>query len=105
MDKLRIAVVSTDGIHVDEHFGRAGRFLIFDIDKTMTPIENRPIEQLSENNPDHPFDADKFSRITAQLKDCSKVYVTQIGDVPAAKLKGLGIKAEIYKGAISDIKK
>ena len=104
MEKYRIAVVSTDGIHVDEHFGRAERFLIFDNDAAMTHIGNRPIEQLSVGNPDHLFDLDKFNRIAAQLKDCSKVYVTRIGDLPAAKLKDLGIEPQIYKGVISQIK-
>lgn len=31
MTKKRIAAASTDGIHVDAHFGKAERFLIDDV--------------------------------------------------------------------------
>ena len=104
MSKIRIAAASTDGLHVNEHFGKATRFLIYDVDDQMFWIEDRPTESLSEEDPDHPFDADKFLRIAAVLKDCSKVYVSRIGDTPAAKLKELGIEPVVYQGAIGDIK-
>jgi predicted Fe-Mo cluster-binding NifX family protein len=103
MEKTRIAVVSTDGIHVDEHFGRATRFLIYDPEENMTLVANRVIEPLSVNDPQHSFDAERFNRIAERLKDCRRVYMTRIGEVPAAKLKALGIEPEIYKGAIAHI--
>lgn len=103
MGKSRIAVVSTDGVTVDDHFGRADHFLIYDLDNQMALVEKRSTETLSVGNPDHLFDADKFARISALLKDCSKVYVTKIGDIPAAKCKQMGVEPVIYAGAIADI--
>lgn len=103
MEKTRIAVVSTDGIHVDEHFGRAAQFLIYDLGEELTLVDQRVIEPLSVNDPHHRFDTDKFNRIAETLNDCCRVYVTQIGDTPAEKLRTLGIQPEIYKGAISRI--
>ncbi len=103
MPNIRIAAASTDGLHVDEHFGKATRFLIYDLDDQMVWIDDRSTESLSEDDPGHPFDADKFSRIASLLKDCSKVYVSRIGDTPAAKLKELGIEPVVYRGAIGDI--
>jgi predicted Fe-Mo cluster-binding NifX family protein len=100
----RIAVVSTDGLNVDEHFGKADRFLIYDLKDPIELNEVRPTETLSVGDPDHGFDPDKFGRITALLKDCSKVYVTRIGEVPAQKLRDMGIEPVIYQGAIADIK-
>ena len=105
MKSKRIAVVSTDGLNVDDHFGKANRFLIYDMEGQITPVEERAVETLSVGDPDHVFDPEKFSRIAVQLKDCCKVYVTRIGEVPAAKLKALGIEPVVYKGAISDIGK
>ena len=105
MKLTRIAVVSTDGINVDDHFGKASRFLIYDLDDQMRWIEERPTEALSVEDPDHPFDPEKFFRIATLLKDCCKVYVTRIGEVPAAKLKELGVEPVIYNGAIVDIGK
>lgn len=104
MAKTRIAAVSTDGLHVNEHFGKAKRFLIYDVEDQISWVEDRPTESLSVGDPDHPFDVDKFDRIASALKDCSKVYVSQIGETPAAKLKALGIEAVVFDGAIGDIK-
>lgn len=103
MDKKRVAVVSTDGIHVDEHFGKAQRFLIYDINDPATLVEERPTETLSVGDPNHPFDADRFNRIAALLKDCAKVYSTQIGERPAKELTALGIEPVVYSGTIADI--
>lgn len=103
MQTERIAVVSTDGLTVDDHFGKARRFLIYDLKEDLTLVEERPTETLSVGDPDHGFDADRFGRITALLKDCSKVYVTRIGDAPSAKLQELGIEPVVYHGAITDI--
>jgi predicted Fe-Mo cluster-binding NifX family protein len=104
MPKTRIAAVSTDGQYVNEHFGKATRFLIYDVDDQVVWVENRPTESLSEDDPGHRFDADKFSRIASLLEDCSKVYISRIGQTPAAKLKELGIEPVVYQGAIGDIK-
>ena len=103
MAGLRIAVVSTDGTNVNDHFGMAKRFLVYDCNDETTLVEERPTESLSVGDPDHPFDAEKFGRIAALLKDCSKIYVTQIGEVPASKLKELGIEPVIHEGPIANI--
>ena len=105
MKSTRIAVVSTDGLNVDDHFGKANRFLIYDLNHQIALVEERAAETLSAGDPDHPFDPEKFGRISALLKDCCKVYVTQIGAVPAAKLKALGIEPVVYSGTIADIGK
>ena len=103
MGKTRIAVVSSDGVTVDEHFGKADHFLIYDLDDQMALVEKRKTETLSVGDPDHRFDTDKFDRISAILGDCSKIYMTKIGDVPAAKLNALGIEPVVYAGNIADI--
>lgn len=105
MKSNRIAAVSTDGRNVDDHFGKAERFLIYDLKDGLTFVEERSAERLSVDDPDHAFDTDKFSRIASLLKDCSKVYATQIGKVPQDKLKALGIEAMVYLGPIADILK
>jgi len=69
------------------------------------PVEERATETLSVGDPDHLFDPDKFGRIAALIKDCCKIYVTQVGEVPAEKLKALGIEPVVYSGAIADIGK
>lgn len=40
---LKVAVASTDGIHINEHFGRASEFMIYEVDEEgkYSLIENR----------------------------------------------------------------
>lgn len=103
MTSTRIAAVSTDGLNVDDHFGKAQRFLIYDLDDRLTFVEERSTEPLSVDDPGHAFDPDKFNRILSVLKDCSKVYITQIGEIPAAKLKESGVEPVVYSGPIANI--
>ena len=103
MGSKRIAVVSTDSVNVNDHFGMAEAFLIYDVQDELQFVEKRTSEKLSVGDPNHPFDADKFGRVYDKIKDCSNVYVTKIGEGPAKKLKELGIEPVIYKGAISEI--
>jgi nitrogen fixation protein NifX len=103
MEKTKVAVVSTDGIHVDEHFGKAERFLIYNMDNLTTLVEERTTEPLSVGDPNHPFDADKFNRIASLLKDCAKVYSTKIGGKPAEELTHLGVEPVVYSGTIAAI--
>ncbi|MBU1054834.1 MAG: hypothetical protein KKC46_13555 [Proteobacteria bacterium] len=103
MDKTRIAVVSTNAICVDEHFGKAKRFLIYDLKDNMEFIEERNTETLSVNDPKHEFDPDKFNLISSVIADCNKIYMTRIGEVPAAKLRKQGIEPVIFDGEIKEI--
>jgi predicted Fe-Mo cluster-binding NifX family protein len=103
MESKRIAVVSKDSINVDDHFGMAEAFLIYDVSDELKFIEKRTSEKLSVGDPNHPFDADKFNRVYEAIKDCSSVYMTKIGEGPAKKLRDLGIEPVVYKGSISGI--
>lgn len=104
MATSRIALVSTDEKTVNDHFGRADFFLIYDLDEELTFVEKRVTERYSVDDPNHSFDPERFGRVTALLRDCSKIYVTQIGEDPASKLKEIGIEPVIYTGPIADIR-
>lgn len=103
MAQMRIAAATTDGINVDEHFGKADKFSIYDVDDRISWVEDRPTETLSVGDPDHSFDAEKFKRIASLLKDCTKVYVAKIGEMPAAKLKEMGIQPVVFQGSIAKL--
>ncbi len=103
METKRIAVVSKDNVNVDDHFGMAEAFLIYDISNELEFVEKRTSEKLSVGDPNHPFDADKFNRVYSTIKDCKKVFVTKIGEGPAKKLKELGIEPVVYAGTIKGI--
>jgi len=101
----RIAVVSSDGVQVDGHFGKADHFLIFDVNESgLTPVANRSCTPLSVNDPQHPFDPERFGALASVLADCQRVVVTHIGHRPAEELKARGIEVVIYEGPLSALK-
>jgi nitrogen fixation protein NifX len=101
---MRIAVASTDGKDVNEHFGKAQRFLIYDLTAEGSKfIDVRRSISLSGGDPDHPFDKDRFNKSIKAINDCARVYVVRIGDRPAQELKALGIEPVVFKGRIEDI--
>jgi len=87
----RVAVASTDGKYVNEHFGRAKQFLVFEFnDNGYQFIELRQnlpscnIEQSDESG---------HSRTVELLADCKAVLVARIGPGAEQYLIQHGIKA------------
>ncbi|SHH54606.1 Predicted Fe-Mo cluster-binding protein, NifX family [Sporobacter termitidis DSM 10068] len=74
----RVATASTDGTVVDEHFGRAEDFYIYDIgpDGAYSLLEKRSVHPSGEGL-GHTEDA-MLEKITA-LRDCCAILVVQIG--------------------------
>jgi nitrogen fixation protein NifX len=103
--EMKIGVVSTDGKNVNEHFGKAERFLIYEISATgLTRIMERRISRLSIGDKTHKFDAAHFDSVAQGLEGCEKVFCTRIGNQPRLELEKRGIIPVIYEGAIADIK-
>lgn len=92
MKSEKIAVASTDGKQVNEHFGRSELFKIYELGAQLTFVEDRTCTKLSTGDPAHAFDRSRFDPIADALKDCKKIYVADIGAVPEAELKKRGIE-------------
>ncbi|MDH5299591.1 MAG: hypothetical protein OEV91_11285 [Desulfobulbaceae bacterium] len=102
---MRIAIVSTDNTTVNDHFGRATRFLIWDLGAAGPSfVEERPAPSLSTGDKGHTFDQSRFDKVLATLVDCKKVYCTKIGDRPAGELNKAGIEPVLYDGPIAAIR-
>ena len=100
---MKIAVATTDGKTVNEHFGRAEKFLIYNVTGTKFDLlMEKHVEPYATGSKDHDFDVSRFHEVVKGLKDCEKVFITKIGDEPAGALKAMGIEA-VYSGAIKDI--
>ena len=101
---MKIAIASTDGITVNEHFGKAKKFLIYDAaPEGLKFLKEREVEPYSTGRKDHNFDKVRFEEVVTVLEGCEKVFIAKIGDEPAAALKAMGIKPVVYEGAIKDI--
>jgi nitrogen fixation protein NifX len=85
---MKIAVASSDGKTVDQHFGQACHFLIFQIGKEgLEFIEMR--EKSKKPVYDHEY---RWKRGLDILKDCKVIFCRRIGEEPRNELKDLGIE-------------
>jgi nitrogen fixation protein NifX len=78
---MRVAFTSTDGRTIDEHFGQAGTFWIWEVGPDRAePVG--PVSPLARGD-------DEEDRIAARanaVADCTIVYTMRIGGPAAAKL-------------------
>lgn len=85
---MKIAVASSDGEKVDQHFGQAKHFLIFQMGKSGLEF----VDLREKNRPpiyDHEY---RWKRGLEILKDCKVVFCRRIGDEPRQKLQEIGIE-------------
>ena len=91
MMSYRVAVASTDGKYVNEHFGRAKQFLVFEID-----TGGYQFVELRQNTPSCGYegaDESGHARTIDLLADCKAVLVARIGPGAEAVLQAHGLKA------------
>lgn len=78
---MKVAFASSDKIHIDQHFGFAEHFVIWEIQPDDARLAG--LVQIEATGDD---DADKIATRIDALQDCAIVYVTQIGGPAAARL-------------------
>lgn len=90
MMAYRVAVASTDGKYVNDHFGRARQFLIFE----LSPDGYQFIELRSNIPSCNPelLDENRHSQTLELLADCQAVIVARIGPGAEQILAARGIK-------------
>lgn len=97
---MKIAVVSTDKVEVDDWFSNATRFLIYEIDHDgATFIAERDSEPL----PADFFDTGMLNSVVDVISDCDRVYLAHIKEKPARALERRGILPVVYSGPIIGI--
>jgi nitrogen fixation protein NifX len=104
---MKVAFATTDGINVDEHFGRAGKFAVYELtDKEYRFIELRKFAEGRdteiENTKDlGPIHESKVENKVSKLADCKIIYLTEIGGPSAARLAKQGIMPIKVKEIVS----
>lgn len=78
---MKVAFASSDKINIDEHFGLAPNFVIWEIEPEDARLAG--VVQVAATGDD---EDDKIAARLAVLADCAIVYVTQIGGPAAARL-------------------
>lgn len=78
---MKVAFASNDKIHVNEHFGRAEQFTIWEIGPEEAGFTGM-VQVRSEGDDE----ADRIEARCSGLADCALVYVAEIGGPAAARL-------------------
>jgi nitrogen fixation protein NifX len=94
---MKVAFATTDGINVDEHFGKAGKFSIYDLKpdgyrfiEIRKFADSGDINALEIGGKGHTGE-DKIMIRVERLADCKIVYLTEIGGPAAARLVRNGV--------------
>ena len=104
---MKIAFATTDGIAVDEHFGRAGMFEVYDITKDgYVFLETRKFSEgrdsaIEETKGMGAIHDDRVQKKVDKLADCRIIYLTDIGGPSAARLVKKGIMPVKVKESVS----
>ena len=86
----RIAVASSDGIVVNNHFGRASAFHIYELeDSVLKKVEIRNLSPVCETG-NH--DEGRLLENVKKLSDCTHLLVSRIGDGAREKAEQYGIR-------------
>jgi nitrogenase molybdenum-iron protein alpha/beta subunit/MoaA/NifB/PqqE/SkfB family radical SAM enzyme len=93
--KKKFAVASKSGMLVDQHFGHADEFYIYESDgENARFVEKRAVRKYCSGADDCGESAEKMDLILKAVGDCDAVIALRMGDSPMRKLKEKGI--EIY---------
>lgn len=100
---MRIAVASKSAATVDQHFGHAQRFLIYDYtEEIIEQLAAVEVEKYCSYDPDNPFRHRQFGGILSALEGCQAVVTAQIGELPKKELLKAGIVPVSTTAAIAD---
>ncbi|MEW6740824.1 MAG: nitrogen fixation protein NifX [Nitrospirota bacterium] len=94
---MKVAFATTDGVNVDEHFGRAGMFAIYELTKDgyrfveMRKFADGRDTEIEDTKGMGDVHDDRVQRKVDKLSDCKIVYLTEIGGHSAARLVKKGM--------------
>jgi predicted Fe-Mo cluster-binding NifX family protein len=89
---MLIAVASKSGIEVDQHFGHAERFQVYDCAAGYPRlVKEVAVEKYCSFAPDHVFRKPQFQAIVEALAGCRAVVTAMIGDYPRQELEKAGM--------------
>lgn len=104
---MKVAFATTDGVNVDEHFGRAGLFAVYELTKEgyafvemrrFAEGRDRMIEGTRGLGQVHD---ERVESKVRKLGDCKIVYLIEIGGPSAARLVRKGMMPVKVKEVVS----
>lgn len=105
--KYKFAISSKSGMNIDQHFGHAEEFYIYDyLEGEAKFIEKRNVSKYCTGIEECDEHDDKIAKIIRTVEDCNAVLVLRVGFEPVKKLESHGIKIfQMYEGINKGIEK
>ena len=104
INMAKIAIATSDGFTVNEHFGHAKFFRVYELtDTDYSFIEVRDAVAACQQQLGH--DTTRFDKILELLSDCDAVLVQKIGEGAAAYLISKGVRVFEVSGSIDAVLK
>jgi predicted Fe-Mo cluster-binding NifX family protein len=98
---MLIAVTSKDGKQINQHFGHADRFLVYEVNGShVTLKEEKAVDRYCSYDPGHPLRKHLLDAIADCVKGCRAVVCSQIGQAPQLEMERLGIEVFTAEGTI-----
>jgi predicted Fe-Mo cluster-binding NifX family protein len=95
---IKIAAASNGGSKVDEHFGRATKFSVYELEgESLTFLEVRETDRICRNG-EH--NLTEMERTVNLIRDCPVLLVAKIGYGARAVVQEAGIKVFEANGSI-----
>ncbi len=99
---MLIAVASKDGKVINQHFGHAERFLVYEVKgNEVRLVDEMRVERYCSYDADHPLRAHLLEAIANALTGCRAVVCAQIGLGPQMEMERLGIDTFVAEGPIA----
>ena len=88
---MKYAVATKDGISINEHFGHAKQFYIYEVaGNECSLLEKRQVEHYCLGQTSSKT---AMATIIRAIEDCEAVLVAKIGEGPTTKLKAVNVVA------------
>lgn len=94
---MKVAFATTDGRKVDEHFGRAGMFAVYEVQEKgycfvgMRKFAEGRDRAIEETRGEGQLHEDLVQKKIDSLADCKIIYLAEIGGPSASRLVKRGI--------------
>lgn len=98
---MLIAVASKDGKEINQHFGHAERFLVYEVEGVEAKlVDEKKVERYCSYEPNHPMRAPLLKAIADALQGCRAIVCAQVGQAPQMEMERLGLETFVAEGAI-----
>lgn len=99
----RVAVATKSGMLVDQHFGQANEFYIYESDGTHAHfLERRNVQKYCHGPEVCEEKSSRMDKLLKTIADCGSVLALRIGDSPQQRLDAMGIRVITTYDRIED---